>query len=114
MKEAGHNSRRRSKGSSHRRPEPRYVLQLYVTGRQQRSRAAVSALRAICATYLPEGCHLEVIDVSRRPALARDEQIVALPMLIRRRPLPARRLVGDLSDKERVLLHLDLRRRQET
>lgn len=87
----------------------RYVLRLYVTGMTARSIEAVEAIRSICEEHLQGRYELEVIDIYQHPALARDEQIIAAPTLIKKLPHPLRRLIGNLSDQERVLLGLDLR-----
>jgi circadian clock protein KaiB len=87
----------------------RYVLRLYVVGATPGSQRAISNLRAICETELAGRYQLEVIDIYQQPTLGADQQIVAVPTLIKELPLPVRRLVGDLSDRERVLLGLDLR-----
>ncbi len=86
-----------------------YLLRLYVAGTTPRSSRAIRSIRAICDEHLEGRYRLEVIDIYQRPALARDEQIVATPTLIRELPPPIRRLIGDLSDTERVLIGLDLR-----
>jgi circadian clock protein KaiB len=88
----------------------RFVLRLYVTGLTQRSTRAVEAVRAICETHLQGRYELEVIDIYQQPALARREQIVAAPTLIKSLPLPLRRIIGDLSSTEKVLLGLGLER----
>ena len=85
-----------------------YVLRLYVTGSSPRSLRAVSNLRAICDEHLSHGCDMQVVDLFREPALASEKQILAAPTLVRERPLPARRIIGDLSDRNRVLFALDL------
>jgi circadian clock protein KaiB len=86
----------------------RYVLKLYVTGKTPRSTRAVENLRAICDEYLA-GCYdLEVIDIYQQPALLAGEQIVAAPTLVKKFPLPIRRFVGDMSNRRRVLVGLDL------
>ncbi len=87
----------------------RYVLRLYVTGMTLRSMQAIANLRAICETRLQGRYELEVVDIYQHPRLARDEQIVAAPTLIKKLPPPLRRMVGNLSDEERVLMGLDLR-----
>ncbi len=94
-----------------RRPaaERDYLLRLYVTGTTPRSSRAIRSIKAICEAHLKGRDRLEVIDVYQRPALARDEQIVATPTLVRELPPPIRRLIGDLSDTDRVLVGLDLR-----
>ncbi len=89
--------------------QPRYVLRLYVTGITPKSTRAITNIKAICEQYLKGRYRLEVIDVYQQPTLARGDQIIALPTLIRKLPHPLRRLVGDLSNTDRVLLGLDLR-----
>jgi circadian clock protein KaiB len=89
-------------------PVERYVLRLYVTGMTARSARAVSNLRAICDEYLDGRYDLEVIDIYQQPVLTKGEQIVAAPTLVKKLPLPMRRIIGDMSNRERVLLGLDL------
>ncbi len=91
------------------RAEQRYTLRLYITGMTAKSRRAVANIKAICEAHLRGRYDLEVIDIYQQPALARREQIVAAPTLIKELPPPARRLVGDLSDDGRVRLGLGLR-----
>jgi circadian clock protein KaiB len=86
----------------------RYVLRLYVTGMTPRSSRAVSNLRAICDEFLAGWYDLEVIDIYQQPVLTKGDQIVAAPTLIKQLPLPTRRIIGDMSNRERVLLGLDL------
>jgi circadian clock protein KaiB len=88
----------------------RYVLRLYVTGLTPRSTRAVENVRTICEEHLRGRYDLEVIDIYQQPTLAKGEQIIAAPTLIKRLPLPLRRVIGDLSSTERVLLGLDLRK----
>src|SRR5512147_1071241 len=88
-----------------------YVLRLYVTGLTPRSTTAISNIKEICERYLKNRYELEIIDIYQQPALAEGEQIIAAPTLIKKLPLPLRRLIGDLSDEDRVLLGLDLRRK---
>jgi circadian clock protein KaiB len=85
-----------------------FVLRLYVTGTTARSTRAVANLREVCEHHLADRYELEVIDVYQQPELAAREQLVAVPTLIKRLPLPLRRLIGDLSDRQRVLAGLDL------
>jgi circadian clock protein KaiB len=85
-----------------------YVLRLYVTGTTPQSRRAIDNIAHICEEHLQGSYDLQVIDLYEQPTLARGEQIVAVPTLIRKLPLPLRRLIGDLSDTERVLVGLDL------
>ncbi len=91
----------------------RYVLRLFVTGMTARSSEAIQTLKSLCAKYLQGRYELEVIDIYQHPEAARDEEIVAAPTLVKKLPLPLRRLIGNLSDVERVLVGLDLRPRGE-
>jgi circadian clock protein KaiB len=86
----------------------RYLLRLYVTGLTPRSSRAVKNLRAICDTHLEGRYDLEVVDIYQQPVLTKGEQIVAAPTLIKKLPLPMRRIIGDMSNREHVLLGLDL------
>jgi circadian clock protein KaiB len=88
--------------------DERYVLRLYITGMTARSERAVKNLQAICDEYLDGRYDLEVIDIYQQPVLTIGEQIVAAPTLIKKLPLPMRRIIGDMSNRERVLLGLDL------
>jgi circadian clock protein KaiB len=90
------------------RATERYVLTLYVTGATAGSLRAIANLKAICEQYLKGRYQLEVVDVYRRPARVRTDQIVAVPALIKRLPVPLRLLVGDLSRTEQVLQGLGL------
>jgi circadian clock protein KaiB len=87
----------------------KYVLRLYVTGMTSRSTQAIARIKAVCEEYLQGRYELEVIDIYQQPALAKGEQIIATPTLIKKLPAPLRRIVGDLSNKQRVLFGLDLR-----
>lgn len=91
----------------------RYLLKLYVTGRTPRSERAVQQLQSICATELADCYDLVVIDVLERPQLAEDEKILATPTVVKELPPPMRRIIGDLSDAETVLLGLDLMPRRD-
>ena len=93
--------------------DERYVLRLYVTGMTPRSARAIKNLQAICDEYLEGRFDLEVIDIYQQPVLAKGEQIIAAPTLIKQLPLPMRRIIGDMSDRERVLIGLDLIREAE-
>jgi circadian clock protein KaiB len=85
-----------------------YVLRLYVTGMTSRAGRAIENVRAICHEHLEGRYVLEVIDIYQQPALAKDQQIVAAPTLIKERPLPMRRIIGDMSNSDRVLAGLNL------
>jgi circadian clock protein KaiB len=87
----------------------KYVLRLYVTGMTPRSTRAIENIRAICEEHLNGRYDLEVVDIYQQPALAIKEQIVAAPTLIKKLPAPLRRIIGDLSNRDHVLIGLDLR-----
>ena len=86
-----------------------YVLRLYVTGSTPRSTAAITNIRKLCEEHLKGHYDLEVIDIYQQPVLAQGEQIIAAPTLIKKLPFPLRKVVGDLSNENRVLMGLDLR-----
>lgn len=89
--------------------QEKYILRLYIAGMNARSIQAVENIKAICEQYLPGRYQLEVIDVYQQPIFAKDGQIVAAPTLVKELPLPLRKLVGSMSDTERVLVGMDLR-----
>jgi circadian clock protein KaiB len=103
-----HNLRASFERAARPPPADRYVLRLYVTGMTARSSRAVNNLRAICDEYLEGRYDLEVIDIYQQPVLTKGEQIVAAPTLIKKLPLPMRRMIGDMSNRHGVLLGLDL------
>ena len=88
-----------------------YVLRLYVTGSTPRSLRAIAEVRRLCEEHLHGHYDLEVIDLYQQPQLAEGEQIIAAPTLIKKLPLPLRRIIGDMSQSERVLVGLDLRKK---
>jgi circadian clock protein KaiB len=85
------------------------LLRLYVAGQTPKSLAALNNLKKICKNCIGSSCRIEVVDLLANPKLARRDQIIAIPTLVRHVPSPARKIIGDLSDAERVLLSLDLR-----
>ena len=91
---------------------PRYELRLYVAGVTPRSTRAIANIKEICEDHLKGLYDLQVIDLYQQAVLAEGEQIIAVPTLIKKLPLPLRRIIGDLSDRERVLIGLDLKPRQ--
>jgi len=97
------------KQAASRSRQAKYVLRLYVSGSTSKSSRAIGNIKRICEQHLKNRYDLEVIDIYQQAHLARDEQIVAVPTLIKRLPPPLRRLVGDLSNLEKVLFGLDLR-----
>ena len=90
--------------------EGTYKLRLYVTGSTPRSVKAVSNVRAICDEHLAGRYDLEVVDLYQRPELAREEQVMAAPTLVRELPEPIRKVVGDMSDEDKVLYSLNIER----
>jgi circadian clock protein KaiB len=92
---------------------PKYRLKLYITGKTPRSQRAIANLQRICEVDLGGAYDMEIIDVLERPQLAEDEKILATPTLVKELPMPIRRIIGDLSNSEKVLLGLDLYPLQE-
>jgi circadian clock protein KaiB len=89
--------------------EKEWELRLYVAGETAKSRAAIENLERICEEHLKDRYHIEVIDLMKNPQLAAGEQIFAVPTLIRKLPEPMKKLIGDLSSTEKVLVGLDIR-----
>jgi len=89
----------------------RWNLRLYVAGQTPRSLTAFKNLKDICEEYLKGQYHIEVVDLMENPTLARGDQILAVPTLVRKLPQPIRKIIGDLSNTERVLVGLDIQPR---
>ena len=89
----------------------RWNLRLYVAGQTPRSLSALKNLKDICEEYLKGQYHIEVVDLMENPTLARGDQILAVPTLVRKLPQPIRKIIGDLSNTERVLVGLDIQPR---
>ena len=89
----------------------RWNLRLYVAGQTPRSLTAFKNLKEICEEYLKGKYHIEVVDLMENPTLARGDQILAIPTLVRKLPQPIRKIIGDLSNTERVLVGLDIQPR---
>lgn len=89
-------------------PEEHYTLKLYVAGQTPKSLAAFANLKRACETYLQGRYTIQVIDLVEHPRLASEDQILAIPTLVRRLPEPVRKIIGDLSNTERLLVGLDL------
>ena len=96
-------------GGGQKRQDQKYVLRLYVAGITPRSQEAIRTVTAICEEHLAGRYDLEVIDIYQQPVLAKGEQIIAAPTLIKKLPLPLRKFIGSMADKERILVGLDLR-----
>jgi len=88
--------------------ETEYILRLYVTGASPNSIKAINNIKSICETYLTGKYSLEIVDIYQQAEVARKEQIIALPLLVRKFPLPEKRLIGDMSETEKVLRGLGL------
>ena len=88
--------------------ENNYRLRLFVAGASPNSTRAIANLKAICESYLKDNYLLEIVDIYQQPLIAQSEQIVALPLLIKKAPGAERRLIGDMSDKQRVLRGLEI------
>jgi circadian clock protein KaiB len=108
----GTNSMKTTRPRIARPRQSKYLLRLYVSRSTLKAKVAVENIQRVCEEHLKGRYDLEVIDIHDQANLARDEQIVAVPTLIKRLPLPLQRLVGDMSDLDRVLLGLDLRVRE--
>ncbi len=91
----------------------KYILKLYITGHTPRADEAIRNMKRICAEKLDENYELVVVDVLEQPQLAEEEKILATPTLIKILPPPLRRIIGDLSDTEKVIIGLDLKRKQK-
>jgi circadian clock protein KaiB len=102
-------TRRQLEQAARDQKEQRYLLRLYVTGTTPGSTAAIQRVRSICEEHLQGRYELEVFDIYQMPALAKDQQIIAAPTLIKVLPAPLRRFIGDLSKVEKILFGLDLR-----
>lgn len=102
----------RSVGARASAGDERWDLRLYIAGHTPRAIAALDNLKRLCKEHLAGEYHIEVIDLLRTPQLARGDQIIAVPTLVRKLPVPVRKIIGDLSNTERVLVGLDLRPRR--
>lgn len=90
----------------------KYVLRLYVAGISPKSERAIRSVKDLCEQYLPNRYELEIVDIYQQPGAVREEQVIVAPTLIKKLPLPLRRLIGDMANKEKVLVGLDLRARE--
>ena len=100
--------------ASQKTGEEIYVLRLYVTGMTPKSTEAIRNIKRICENNLSGRYELEVIDIYQQPEFAKEEQLIATPTLIKKLPLPLRKLIGDMSNTERILVGLDLRSKNKT
>ncbi len=100
-----------AKPATRRRKPGEWILRLYVSGHSGRSASALSNLEAVCEEHVPGRYRIEVVDLVKQPQVARGDQIVALPTLVRRLPPPMKKIIGDLSNQERLLVGLELKPR---
>lgn len=108
-----HKAGARKKARPSRKAVETWNLRLYVAGQTPKSIVAFRNLKKLCDLYLP-GCYdIEVIDLVKNPQLARGDQIIAIPTLVRKLPVPMRKIIGDLSNTVRVLVGLDLQPREQ-
>jgi circadian clock protein KaiB len=108
-KKTSHRSAADLEAALSKRASERYVLRLYVTGITPRSSQAIQNVTDLCEKHLRGRYELQIVDIYQQPTLARGEQIIAAPTLIKKLPLPLRRLIGNMADEEKVLLGLDLK-----
>jgi circadian clock protein KaiB len=101
-------SRKACAGKTHSEPKQHYDLRLYVAGQTPKSLAAFANLKEICDVHLAGKYTFEVIDLIKKPQRAREDQIIAIPTLVRRLPQPVRKIIGDLCDTKRTLIGLEL------
>ena len=99
---------KKASGKPHSTRSAQVVLSLYIAGDTPKSRTALNNLKKICVEHLDGRYRIKVIDLLKNPKLARDHQILALPTLVRKLPVPIRKIIGDLSNTERVLVGLDI------
>ena len=92
-----------------KRSRAKYILRLYITGMTPKSTRAIANVQALCEKYVEGRYELEVIDIYQQPKLAKGDQIIATPTLIKKLPPPLRRLIGDMSDTEKFLIGIDLK-----
>jgi circadian clock protein KaiB len=101
--------RKISKAQGAKKRDESWDLRLYVAGQTPKSLAAFANLRKICEEHLKGKYHIEVVDLLQNPKLAKGDQILAIPTLVRKLPIPIKKIIGDLSNTERVLVGLDMR-----
>jgi circadian clock protein KaiB len=94
--------------------EEKWILKLYIAGMTPTSKRALANLQAICEEHMPGSYSLEIIDLVENPVLEDGEQIFAVPTLVRRLPTPLRKIIGDFSDTEKVLVGLDIKARSQS
>ena len=109
MTKKGKTSTEEFEKAAAKRDRAKYVLRLYVTGMTPKSIRAIANVQKLCEEQLAGRYELKVIDIYQQPILAKGDQIIAVPTLIKKFPLPLRKLIGDMSDKEKFLVGIDLK-----
>jgi circadian clock protein KaiB len=89
-------------------PDARFVLRLYVSGMTPRSRQAIDNIQKLCEEHLAGRCDLEIIDIYQQPELAKEGQVIAAPTLVKKLPLPLRKIIGDMGDPGRIMVVLGI------
>jgi circadian clock protein KaiB len=114
MKSERHDSHAKTSGRSTKEKDKndKWILRLFIAGQSPKAIKAFNNLKTICDVELKGRFEIEVIDLLKNPELGHQENILALPTLVRKLPMPVRKIIGDLSDKERVLIGLDLKQQQ--
>jgi circadian clock protein KaiB len=100
-----------TKSAKPRKESDKWVLRLYIAGQTPKSITAIENLKRICEESLKNMYTIEIIDLSENPQLSREHQILAVPTLVRKVPVPVRKIIGDLSNTERVLIGLDIKKK---
>jgi len=113
MKKINESSTKEFEKALKKSKEEKYLLKLYITGLTPASTRAITNIKKICEEHLKGRYELDVIDIFQKPVLAKGEQIIAAPTLIKKLPLPLRKFIGDMSNTERILLGLDLRPKKD-
>jgi len=108
VKKVPNGAKKSNGGDNSPKDDDLFVLKLYVAGQTQKSITALSNLKKICETHLAGQYRIEIIDLLKNPHLAKGDQILAIPTLVKKLPEPVRKIIGDLSNTERVLVGLDL------
>lgn len=108
-KKTGLKTSRRKKSSANAKDD-KWILRLYIAGQTSRAVTAFNNLKSVCEEQLKGNYRIEVIDLLKKPQLGRNDQILAIPTLVRKLPVPVRRIIGDLSNTERLLVGLDLKK----
>lgn len=108
-KKVAKTTRKVTKAGKTAKVEKEFMLKLYITGSTIQSQLAIENIKKVCEEHLKNRYELKIIDIYKHPTLAKDEQIIAVPTLVKKLPIPLRRFIGDLSDVSEILLGLDIK-----